>query len=246
MTEKMSLYKSRLSSLRKEMSDHEKNAQEQGGHGSRLAKSPEYYALQERVQMLEEEIVAERNSHSITKNMLRQESEHRKMLVTGDWGDQICLSMSLGAAQSGTTHVSTPFPVPGSSFRFSYCRGDQASLENETPSLTLGSRSMSERKVSWPTDATAKVENITSKEKHSLSPVDEGQQKREIDEGAMDVDDFDVSLRFATPGPTRPDKSHEDDTDPEMVCPRRATLVRHGSSIIAQLRHYWLCRIFTS
>ena len=80
MTEKMVLYKNRLSTLRKEMSEYEKNAQERGSHGSRLAKPPEYYALQERVQMLEEEIVAERNSHSITKNMLRQESEHRKAL----------------------------------------------------------------------------------------------------------------------------------------------------------------------
>ena len=89
---------------------------------------------------------------------------------------------------------------------------------------------MSEGKVSWPTDGTAKVENVASKDKHSLSPVDEGQQKRDIDEGAMDVDDFDVSLRFATPGPNRPDKAPEDDADPKMACPRRATLVRHGPS----------------
>ena len=38
-----------------------------------------------------------------------------------------------GVVQTGTTHVSTPFPHPGSNFRFSYCRGDQARMENDTP-----------------------------------------------------------------------------------------------------------------
>lgn len=71
MTEKVTLYKNRLSSLKEEMSNGE------NGRLSRLPKCPEFYELQERVRMLEEEIVAERNAHTVTKNMLKQETENR-------------------------------------------------------------------------------------------------------------------------------------------------------------------------
>lgn len=70
LAEKLGLYKNRLSSIRAE-NDRASNDQ---SRPKRVPKNPEVFMLEERIRVLEEEIIAERNSHNVTKNILKQES----------------------------------------------------------------------------------------------------------------------------------------------------------------------------
>lgn len=73
---KLDAYKNRVGNLKDEMAASERNSGE-GKSVVREAVDPQ--RLQERIKFLEAELVAERNSHTVTKQLLIREGETRKL-----------------------------------------------------------------------------------------------------------------------------------------------------------------------
>lgn len=104
------------------------------------------------------------------------------------------------ARPSQTTHISTPFPLPDSTFRFSY-RGDRSHIENEIPIINLEG---GHGKIDEAIDVSEALETVKDESQHSKRlSLNVFRNAAEKDEGAMDVDEAEdrIPVHFMTPGP---------------------------------------------
>eukprot|EP00210_Caulerpa_lentillifera_P004782 g4565.t2 len=207
---KLDTYKNQVGNLRDEMAATERS---NGDSRSSMREALDPQRLQERIKFLEAELISERNSHTVTKQLLIREGETHKFKIFNS-----CILRT-----PGSTHVSTPYPRAGSSFRFSYARpGDRASHgTGETPFLPPGQDGesaltpLSAGEVPTEGDHSSSVVTIDPRAIPAkdvpkdpppvLTPVHETDAVSEVDDGAMEVDHETtvdkMSMKFSTPGP---------------------------------------------